>query len=243
MEEHNMQSYHFAFAGSTNFKQVLALLEANLPYYRLSKSADRTSKEIFYDGPNDVLSEAGIILSKHIENNKASLTVRKLSQNSITGKQSKKFLLGNCALDEEPSDFSFKIASTIVKLFNSTLSIDLDSLVKQTMPKMDVVVQAEVYDIICGTGYRGIMQHERSIYRDINKGKKVEISGVTFQFPTEDRPEKKEILDAIDRYVKGLSLLQLSRFELGCKYLYPPTNAVKQEIKDDDEDDDEEDED
>ena len=242
MEEDNMQSYHFAFAGSTNFKQVVDLLEANLPYYRLSKSADRTSKEIFYDGPNDVLSEAGIVLSKHIENNKASLTVRKLSQNSVTGKQSKKFLLGECALDEEPCDYSFTIASTIVKLFNSTLSIDLDSLVKQTMPKMDVVVQAEVYDIICGTGYRGVMLHERCLYRDINKKKKIELYGVTLQLPIEDRPEKKEILGAIDRYVKGLSLLQLSRFELGCKYLYPPENAAKIEIKDDD-DDDEEDED
>ncbi len=242
MEEHNMQSYHFAFAGSTNFKQVCDLLEANLPYYRLSRKADRTIKEIFYDGPNEVLSEAGIVLSKQIENNKASLLVRKLSQNSITGKQNKKYLVGDCALDEEPSDHSFKIASTIVKSFNSSLSIDLDSLVKQTMPKMEVVVQAEVYEFICGTGYRAFMQHERSLYRDLNKGKKVELFGVTFQFPVEDRPEKKEILDAIERYVKGLSLLQLSRFELGVKYLYPPVNAVKQEIKDEDDDEDDEDE-
>ncbi len=240
MEEHNMQSYHYAFAGSTTFKQVVDLLDANLPYYRLEKLADRTTKEIFYDGPNDVLSDAGIVLSKLVENNKSSLTVRKISQSSIVGNQSKKYLIGECAMDEEPSDYSFAIASTIIKSFNSSLSIDLDSLIKQTMPKMDVVVQAEVFDIICGTGYRAKMQHEHSIYRDINKGKKVELYGVTFQFPTDERPEKKEILAAIDRYVKGLSLLQLSRFELGCKYLYPPENAVRQEIEDEDDDDDEE---
>ncbi len=237
MEEQGLQSYHYAFVGSRTFKGLIEQLDEHLPYYRFSKDKDKSTKEIFYDGPNDVLSEAGIVLSKRIEDNKASLTLRKLS-----GGQSRKFPLGECALDEEPSDYSFKIASVIVKAFNSTLSIDLDSLIKQTMPKMEVIVDAEIYQIICGTGFRGSLQHERAVYKDYKTNKKVENTGVTFQFPTENCPETHEILEAIDRYVKGLSLLQLTRFELGCRLLYPPENHASIDLKDDDEEDEGDDE-
>ena len=64
------------------------------------------------------------------------------------------------------------------------------------------------------------MEYENALYKDIKTGKKVSRLGITFNFPLEEREETAEILDVIDRKIKGLSLNELSRFEIAQQVLY-----------------------
>ena len=122
--------------------------------------------------------------------------------------------------EETIKDYSLQLAQAIEHSFSSPFSVDLDSIVKQTKPKFETIIQADKYQIICGTGYRASMEYENAHYKDIKTGKKVSRLGITFNFPLEEREETAEILDVIDRKIKGLSLNELSRFEIAQQVLY-----------------------
>lgn len=221
LEQHNTQSYHYDFVGFTNLKKVYDTLSEVLHYYRLERGIRRYSKEVFYDVPSQLLADAGIAISKWIEDGKSSLNVRRIFSLKELNKPSQKFLFGYCSNDEQPKDYSYQMAAMIESSFKTPFSVDLESIIKQTQQNMIIEMVSDRYNIICGTGYRAIMQYEVVVYRNAITGKKVERNEITFKFPIEDRPEKKEILDAIDRYVKGLSLSKESRFETARKILFP----------------------
>ncbi len=226
LEQHNTQSFHYDFVGFTNLKKVYDTLSEVLHYYRIERGARRYSKEVFYDVPSQLLAEAGIAISKWIEGGKASLNIRRIFSIKELNKPSQKFLFGYCNNDEQPKDYSYQMAAMIESSFKTPFSVDLESIIKQTQQTMVIEMVSDRYNIICGTGYRAIMQYEVVVYRNAITGKKVERSEVTFKFPIEDRPEKREILDAIDRYVKGLALSKESRFEIARKILFPQSQET-----------------
>lgn len=217
----NSQSYHFVFVGFADFNKVFRNLTQNLPYYRFANQGTFVEKEVFYDVPDELLSSAGLLLSKWSTGGNIYFHIRRLSQDVAGLKRpSKKFLFGSCEEEDEPKDFSLQIASAIEHSFTSPFSVDLDSIVKQTSPKIETVITSQRFQIICGTGYRATMEYENAIYKDVKTGKKVERLGVTFKFPDEEREETEEILRVIDRNVKGLASFDLSRYEMAQKLLY-----------------------
>ena len=220
LEQHNSESYHYELVGFASFKKVFKTLTENLPYYRISYSFKKLSKEIFYDMPNHLLADAGIALSKYMTDDEASLNVRKIYSVKELKKPSEKYLFGYCRSDEEPKDYSYQMAALLESSFRTPFSIDTESIVKQTVPIIEVNLISTKYDIICGTGYRAIMQYENVAYKDLQTGKKVDRVGITFKFPLGNREEKQEILDIIDRKVKGLALNNVSRFEIAKKLLF-----------------------
>lgn len=237
----NSSSYHFVFVGFADFNKVYRNLTQNLPYYRFENQGRFVEKEIFYDVPDELLSSAGLLLSKWYNSGNIYFHIRRLSQDVAGLKRpSKKFLFGSCEDEDEPKDFSLQIASAIEHSFTSPFSVDLDSIVKQTMPKIETVVESQRYKIICGTGYRAVMEYENATYKDIKTGKKVSMLGVTFKFPDEEREETEEILRVIDRNVKGLGSFDLSRYEIAQKLLYSEGVDEDFELVIDDEDGDEE---
>ena len=151
-------------------------------------------------------------------------------------KPNKKFLFGSCEDADEPKDFSLQIASAIENSFSSPFTVDLDSIVKQTNPIIEVDIQSDKYKIICGTGYRAEMLYENAVYEDLKTGKKVPVLGVTFKFPLEEREETKEILQILSRKVFGLFLNEKSRFEIAEQVLYSKVDEEAFDIEDIDED-------
>ena len=243
LELQNVQSYHFVFVGFANFKKVFKTITSNLPFYRFEHVGKETEKEIFYDVPDDLLSTAGLILSKWYSNNKIYFHVRKIS--TLVGamkRPSKKFLFGSCEEIDQPKDFSLQIASAIENSFSSPFTVDLDSIVKQTRPIIEVKVESDKYRIVCGTGYRAEMLYENAEYKDVKTGKKVSRLGVTFKFPLEECEETTEILDIISKKVFGLALFDNSRFEIAQKLLYSQPNEEEEIVYDEDEEEGEEDE-
>lgn len=241
LELENVQSYHFVFVGFAEFKDVFKKLIENLPYYRFEHAGKEKEREIFYDVPDELLSTAGLILSKWYSGNKIYFHIRKIS--TIVGamkRPSKKFLFGSCEDIDEPKDFSLQISSAIENSFTSPFTVDLDSIVKSTRPIIEVDIQSDKYNIICGTGYRAVMLYENAIYKDIKTGEKVSRLGVTFKFPLEEREETDEILDVLSRRVLGLAHYDNSRFEIAQQLLYSKIDEEALELNKDDEEEEEE---
>lgn len=224
LELENVQRYHYVLIGFSDFKKVLKKLTDLLKFYRIEYQGKVSGKEVIYDVPNNLLSDSGIVLSKQYEDGKIMLKVRKISQLPGEMKRpSKKFMLGELETDAEPRDFSLQISSAIENSFAATFTVDLDSFVKQTVPKIQIDVNSQKYLIIGGTGYRAIMLYETAIYKDIKTGKKVSRDGITLQLNNDEKSQEEnaKILDLIDREIKELALYNVSRFEIAQKLLYP----------------------
>ena len=215
--------YHYMIMGYETFPKALKTLSQELSFYRFERKPDVNGKEIMYDLANNALFDNGIILSKLYENGKVMFKVRKLS--FLPGEvnmPSKKFVLQEIDNDAEPKDFSLQISSAIENSFSTPFTIDLDAVVREVVPKIEVDIESERYLIIGGTGYRGELCHEFVTYRDLATKKKVKKEGVILKLPYDEiyQKENEYILDVIDRKVQGFGLYNMTRFELAQKALY-----------------------
>lgn len=224
MELEKIQRYHYVLLGFSSFDRVLEKMDDILKFYRFEKEGNFQEKEVIYDVANNLLSDAGIVLSKQYEEDRILFNVRKISQlPGALKRPSQKFILGELEGDEEPKDLSLEISSAIENSFATPFTVDLDSFVKQSTPKIEIKINATRYKLIGGTGFRAFIIHENVVYRDIKSNKKVEREGVTLQlFQKEEyEEENKKILDIIEREVKELGLYNKSRFEIAQNLLYP----------------------
>ncbi len=238
LEKENTRRYHFVLLGFAEFKDILKKFVNLLKFYRIEEQGKDNTKEIIYDVENDLLCDAGIVISKLIKGSKAKLQVNKISM--LTGelkRPSQKYNLGDIGIEEEPKDYSLQITQAIESAFTTQFTVDLDAFVKQTIPKIEIDITATKYKLICGTGYRAYMQFEDAIYKDIKTGSKVTRQGVTLELPNDNSAENEEILKVIDRYINELALYNLSRFEIAKKLLYPePIEEEKRYDEDEEED-------
>lgn len=232
----NVKTYHYMIMGYETFPKLLKTLAGELNFYRISRQADVDSREIMYDIPNNALTDAGVILSKQYKGGRVMFKVQKLSFLPEEMRMpSKKFVLQELEGDAEPKDFSLEISSAIEHSFSTPFTIDLDAIVREVVPRIEINIKSESYLIIGGTGFRGQLFYEKCLYKDVATKKKVEKEGVVLKLPIDEASQKDNeiILDVIDRKVKGLGLYNMSRFELAQKALYTTEEEQEQMFDED----------
>lgn len=223
LENENRQKVHYLLIGK-NFNKVLKKLDKELKFYRFEHDGKFKGNEIIYDIDSNLLSNAGLVISKQIDEGKSSFKVRKISL--LPGgfqSRAQKFYLGECDGKEEPKDFPIQIAQAIENSFSTEFTIDLVSIVRKTKPKIEIEVKGNRYKILGGLGYEATILFEKARYKDLMTKKKVDRLGVTLILPKNDDSEleNKEILEAIDHYCKELISYKQSRFEIAKRLLFP----------------------
>ena len=226
IELQTTENHHFVFAGFITFEEVLKRLKEHTPFYRIVQKEKKVIKETFYDNDYNMLSDAGIVLSKSTTKENTFFNIRRISR-ATNIKDSKYRIDGKCQPTDHPKDYTKKIASAIENTFMSPLTIDLESIVKKTSEKIEVVLKKTIYDIICGTGYRALITHEEVSYKDIASGNKVLQEGATLTVPTGEFEETSYLLNIIERKIPNLVLYNESRFEIAQKLLYTEGQALQ----------------
>lgn len=232
IEAENFKKAHYFFVGK-NYNKVIEKLNKNLTYHRVAYERDFSGREIIYDVKSNMLSKAGLVISKQYEEKQSFFKVRKIS--TLPGgykRPSQKFQLGKCEGTEAPKDFPTQIANAISNAFSGAFTIDLVSVVRQTLPKIEITVTGKRFRVIGGTGYECALLYETAVYRDVETNKKVKRNGFTLHLPKGEKYDKenKEIMEAIDHYCKELVYYQESRFEIAERLLHPkPIVEEKQE--------------
>ena len=237
LELENNTKIHYVLLGG-NFRKVRDKLEKNLKYHRLVFNGKFKGVEVIYDVPSNLLSNAGLVLSKQLDREGYFFKVRKIS--TLPGgfkKPAQKFTLGESEEAEAPKDFPMQIANAISNMYGNVFTIDLVSIVRQTVPKIEISVKGDNYTIVGGTGYRGELLYETAYYKDLATNKKVKRVGVTFIMPKDERYEKENqiIADAIDHYCKELVGNFDTRFEIAQRLLHPETIHIEKSEKEEDE--------
>ena len=237
LEAEDIKKAHYFFVGK-NCRKTLQKLDNNLPYHRIKDDGTFDGLEIIYDVKSNMLSNAGLVLSKQYDEGKAFFKVRKIS--TLPGgykRPSQKFELAEVSGSEAPKDFPVQIANAISNSFSGAFTIDLVSVVRQTVPKIEIKVTGRRFKIHGGTGYQGILLYETAYYRDLETRKKVKRTGFTLVLPKDVKWERenKQILEAINHYCKELVYYQESRFEIAQRLLHPKPVEIKKEDDTDEE--------
>lgn len=205
-----------------NIQNVIHKLDDELTYYRIYFEKRLKSVEVIYDTPTNLLSNAGIVLSKEFREGKCYFKVKKISYLPTEfRKPNRKFYNAECSARETPKDYPIQIASAINNAFSNIFTIDLVEVVKQTVPIYEIKIKSDVYKIISGMGLKGSFAFEKITYKDMQSGRKEKRLGVTLSLPEDQRFEKEanEVLSAIERKCKELFFYKESRFEIAQRIL------------------------
>ena len=228
-KDYPMVKYHYDMLRD-DVSHVIKKLDRELAFYRLYYKEKAKGIEIIYDTPNNLLTGAGIVLSKQYENSKAFFKVRKFSYlPTELRKPSAKYYLAECNNRETPKDYPLQIATAINNAFSNIFTIDLVEVVKQTIPKYEIKVKGDVYTLTSGSGMKGSVMFETATYKDLLTGRKVKKKGATIALPSDPafKKETEEVLDAVDRKCKELFPYKESRFEIAQRVLRPKVATGK----------------
>ena len=225
--------YHYDMIRD-NESAILDKLDRELGFYRIYFEKKIKGLEIIYDTPNNLLSSAGIVLSKQFESGKVFFKVRKLSYlPTELRKPGEKYYISECAPNETPKDYPLQISTAINNLFSNLFTIDLVDVVKQTAPKYEIKIKGNLYALTSGTGMKGQIVFENAIYKNYITGKKVKRQGATITLPSDAalKKEREEVLNAVERKCKELLIYNASRFEIAERLLKPVAPAQKLDRK------------
>ncbi len=178
-------------------------LEKILKFYKFQYFGVIRSSEVFYDTPNDLLYKAGVILSRIQEDDRVFFKVSQSSSNKTKIKDQKVFS-HKVAPKDTIKDHSFYLVDGIKGLFNTPFNIDLENIIKNSIPKISITITANVYKVISGTGFRAFMCHEDIRYNNHESKRQEKANGMTIKLdsPEQYYPEFQDFNKAIQKHCK-----------------------------------------
>lgn len=219
----NTMRYHYDMLRD-NVDRIVDKLNLNFGFYAFRYSQKMSTTEIVYDTADNLLSSVGIILSKQFVNDKVAFYVRKITRLPNEMKRpSKRVKIADCGPKETPKAFALQVSQAINNTFPSVFTIDMAEVVEKTVPKIEIQINGQYYDISGGTGFKGTIIFENVVYRDMITRKKVKGKSVTLSLPVDEMYEKDRevILDGIERCCKELIPYKETRVEIAERVLYP----------------------
>lgn len=221
-----------------NEKFTLQKLARNLGFYTILLSEKIMEVETVYDTDKKLMTGAGLILrKKHTPRRTYFSLVRVSSMKNVKNREKKSFL-GECDINDQPSDFPVQIANEINKIFNNLFTINLVDLVKHSKPYVRTEITGNRYKIVSGTGYEAEISFENLKVRDMRTGRKAKkrVCSLKMELDPNYEREREQILDVIERYCKELVLIDRNHFEIAEVMIRPPvvkqlTEEEKKELK------------
>ncbi len=199
-----------------NERLTLQKLSRGLGFYNVVPEGTAHEVEIVYDTDRKLLTGAGLILRKKMNEKRAYFSLVRISTMNNVQQREKKSFLGECEPKDQPSNFPVQIADGINKIFNNLFTVNVADIVQHCTPYVRIEILGNKYKIISGTGYQAEMSFETLKIRDLRTGRHAERRN--FSLNTELNPqyerERQHILDVIDHKCKELFFVNRNRFEI-----------------------------
>ncbi len=198
-------------------RMTINKLVAKLGFYSVRFDKKIIEREIVYDTDAKLLTGVGLNLRKKIMPDRAYFSLVRV--NSLTSSlqlREKKSFLGNCEINDEPSDFPTQIADAIDNIFNNLFTVNLVDIVKHTTPYIDITIRGNEYKIVSGTGYEISASFEDLKIKDMRTGRKgrKRIFSLKMEEDPEFEMERNQVEEVIARYCKELAPTLKNRFEI-----------------------------
>ncbi len=182
------------------FGKILALQHI-LKFYRFQYFGPVKSSETFYDTPNDILNKAGIVLSRIQEDDRVFF---KVAQSSNLKASSQRVFSHKVGIKDTIKDHAFYLVDGIKSIFSTPIYIDLENVLKNVVPKVSIFINANVYKVISGSGFRAYLCLEEIRYENYETKRQHKSNGMTVKLagPSQYLTEFKAFNDSIKKYCK-----------------------------------------
>ena len=213
-----------------NQKRIVQKLEAHMPFYRFPFEKKFRSREMIYDTKTNLLASAGLVLSKVYDDGAYYFILTKVSYLPPKFKKPSIVLFkAECAPNDVPSMFPVKLAGEISDSNPTIFTVDLVEVVKSVVPRIQIDVVGDKYNIISGTGYKAELLFENVKDKDLFTGKKFKHKNAAFVLSGKDEDAKnnQEIKGTVLRYCKELFPYDETRFEIAKRVLEARTSKKK----------------
>ena len=159
-----------------SYRSVLEI-DSKLPLYSFVPAVGKVSVEMFFDTPNNLLSSAGIILSKVVEGDKAYFKVeREELVRNLKIKTEKKVFVQPAGIKDTIQNHSLFLIDGISSLYSTKFSIDLENVLKSVEPRIQIETTASCFKVLSGTKFKGLMSLENVRIKNFSTRKKAEVN-------------------------------------------------------------------
>ena len=208
--------------------KVLAL-EKKLSLHRFSFVKQYKMSEIFFDTPNDLLSKAGIVVSKTITPEKAYF---KVERQSFSLKQLSRLketiFIHEVGPRDSVADHAFFLVDGIKALFTTQFTIDLENVLKNLQPIITVNSVMQEWNVLSGGGFKCKIFYKTSKITNIETKRKNEFKSMRLELDCAETylPAFDYLVDQIDKNCKDFVINTESLFDY-CLRLTKPLPEKK----------------
>lgn len=197
------------------FEKLFAMQNI-LKFTKFQYSGVVHASQIFYDTPNDILYKAGILLSRIQEDDRVFFKVEQtLSLKASFKISSKKVFSHKVGAKDSLKDHSFYLVDGIRGLFSTPIGIDLENVIKNCIPKISIFINANIYKVICGSGFRALLSLEETKYENYETKRTAMGKGLTVKHTGPEQYLKEFDLfnSNIVKYCKDLVAVNEDEYE------------------------------
>lgn len=186
------------------FGKVLAL-EKKLSLHRFTFVKQYRMSEIFYDTPNDLLSKAGIVVSKTITPEKSffkverqSVSLKRLSRLKET------IFVHEIGARDTVKDHAFFLVDGIKSLFTTQFTIDLENVIKNLRPIITIDSGMEEWSVISGGGFKCKIFYKSSKISNLETKRKNQFKSMKLELDCAETylSSFDYLVEQIDKYCK-----------------------------------------
>lgn len=202
-----------------SYKNILDL-DLGLTRYSFNGMGRNVTVEVFFDTPNNLLASAGIILSKVIEGNAAYFKVEReefIKRKTLLTE--KKVFIQPAGIKDQISDHALFLIDGITSLFSTTFNIDLENVLKSSLPKIEIETKADVFKVLSGTMFKGVMHFENVKVKNFFSKKRAELNllKVEHEAPASSFNEFNEFVGLLEKYCKEITPTDDSKFQIALR--------------------------
>ena len=206
------------------FKNFLAFARG-LKFQKLNYVDGDNCKETYYDTPAHLLTKSGIILSRFEEGSNVFFKVETAtSLSKILNKLNKEVFVHKVGYGDKLSDHAFYIKDGITSLYTTPFSVDLENIINSAIPTMEVVINAQVYEVVSGTGMRARVALENKQVRNFETNRKYKVQSMTLKLTGNTElyaNDFNEFNDLIQKNCKDLMPIDESQYDWAVKVTKP----------------------
>ena len=186
------------------FGKVLAL-EKKLNLHRFNLVKQYKTSEIFYDTPANLLTKAGILLSKTISPDKTYFKVE--SQSSLLTNYTRKrqmVFIHEVGLRDKIEDHAFYLVDGIKALYTTQFTIDLENVIKHITPRIIVDSTVDHWSVMSGGGFKGNIIFKQSKINNLETKRKNAFKSMQVELDSADSymPAFNYLIEQIDKNCK-----------------------------------------
>ncbi|MDD2227521.1 MAG: hypothetical protein PHH71_02965 [Clostridia bacterium] len=181
---------------------------------------------IYYDTPENLLTNTGILLYKTWEKGKYYFVIQRRSILPSTSKLKRNEIYRHqIKHSDTPYMHSFYLINGITSMFSTQFSIDLEYVIKNVRPKIIVNIKTTVYKAFNGTGFKSNLYFEDVVYNNTATKQQRKNKELTIELlaPKSFLPAYKNFIRLLEKYCKDIFAKNETHYEYANRITQPPT--------------------